>query len=177
MKHLSNLFVYFDNPSGGISRAGVGNQIPTRTYCGVLLLTAKPWDVCLPGRLPAHCRHLQPSASKPEVWLGEHRGPPNRFVKGTAAKLIWSSGSRLREGFPDFSHVTSDGQLQRRPEVGLVHPNRSTCSLFLLSTRSAPELHAPPAHHSPGPRIVLQLGPLHSHVLLLFLGLFPSVFS
>ena len=54
----------------------------------------------------------------------------------------------------DFSHVTGDAQLQRRPEVGLVHPNRNTCSLFLLSTRSAPELHAPrlslswPSHRS-----------------------------
>ena len=34
------------------------------------------------------------------------------------------------------------GQLQHRPEMGLVHPNRSTCSLFLLSTCSAPKLHA-----------------------------------
>ena len=33
------------------------------------------------------------------------------------------------------------------------------------------------AHHSPGPRIVLQLGPLHSRVLLLFPRLFPAVFS
>ena len=33
------------------------------------------------------------------------------------------------------------------------------------------------AHHSPGPRIVLQLDPLHSHVLLLFPRLFPAVFS
>ena len=49
---------------------------------------------------------------------------------GDAAKLIWSIESRLREGSPDFSHVTADGQLQRRPEMGLVHPNRNTCSLF-----------------------------------------------
>ena len=33
------------------------------------------------------------------------------------------------------------------------------------------------AHHSPSPRIVLQLDPLHSHVLLLFPRLFPAVFS
>ena len=35
----------------------------------------------------------------------------------------------------DFSHVTGDGQLQRRPEMGFVHPNRSTCSLFSHSRR------------------------------------------
>ena len=54
---------------------------------------------------------------------------------GDAAKLICSIESRLREGCPDFSHVTGDGQLQRRPEMGLVHPNRSTCSLFSHSRR------------------------------------------
>ena len=54
---------------------------------------------------------------------------------GDAAKLIWSIESRLREGCPDFSHVTGDGQLQRRPGMGLVHPNRSTCSLFSHSRR------------------------------------------
>ena len=37
---------------------------------------------------------------------------------GDAAKLIWSSESRLRvDGCRDFSHVTDDGQLQRRPEM------------------------------------------------------------
>ena len=36
--------------------------------------------------------------------------------------------------------------------MGLVHPNHSACSLFLLSTHSAPELHVPqPASHRSTP--------------------------
>ena len=45
----------------------------------------------------------------------------------------------------------------------------------LLSTHSAPNSTLL-AHHSPGPRIVIQLGPLHSHVLLLIPRLFLAIF-
>ena len=47
---------------------------------------------------------------------------------------------------------------------------------FNIAERISEFLHHILAHHSPGPRIVLQLGPLHSRVFLLFPRLFPAVF-
>ena len=102
---------------------------------------------------------------------------------GDSAKLIWSTELRLQEGCPDFSHVTGDGQLQCRPEMGLVHLNRSMCSLFLHSCCVYSHLwwsklfkilyttcikyfeqewspYAQLAHHSPGPRIVSTAWPI-----------------
>ena len=132
-----------------------------------------------------------------QVFRTKHKGKYSRFSSGRAGRVYpffavipqaniiaaehrrrsetyWSSESRLRERCPVFViwQVMANCNADRKWVWFTQTAVRARCFCCQSARLPSSTLLAQLAHHSPGPRIALQLGPLHSHVLLLFAAMF-----